>query len=504
MNDRPPEEDRPPEPAPDRQDRLGDGAGAPDLPDEGPDQPAGPGSQAEPPSTPQMDDAPRADPAPQSPLDASPSTPEAEPPGSAGQPEHTTDHDVVEKGDGPPDASGDGDPPDLPSAHEAGTDRAGAPGDGPQSTHQAVTDQEMQAAGAERAADDAASAEAVTENTDRRDASTDNPEHAPMDTTSAAAGDDHGAPDLPPEDKPLAANHAIDDGLVSTSHREGTPASGSGEARERYRPCFLAGTLVQREGQSTPIEAVVPGDRVLGAALGHDMKVGHHRVTKLHRGRTRLAVAVDIGAGTVLCTRGHLFFVPGVGWTRAEQLRVGQPVAEAGGGHLLVSAVRRLRLDEDTVTYDLTVEHVANYFVAAADHLVLVHNGGDDDYDGVRYWFFGKKPRLRDDDVDGLSVWKTTSREDVETLMAHRVNTVGRQVKDPHGYFTQEELDRAGLSYPETESSDPLAEKLSHHSIRPRSAEDYPASLDAAQMDDLRQTLSETAWENVKPSEITC
>jgi hypothetical protein len=282
------------------------------------------------------------------------------------------------------------------------------------------------------------------------------------------------------------------------------PPAAEVKAPGTYRPCFLAGTQVKLAGRPAPIEQVTVGDQVLGADLQRLLPPGPHRVTTLHRGRTRSVARIHVNGASIYSTRAHRFYVTDRGWVPAAELRPGDPLSDAGGATLRVSAVELLALADEAATFDLTVEGASTYFVQAGGRWVLVHNGGPEDFERTIYWFFGNRPRLRPEDLDGLSVWKTTSRADVNTLMDHRVNVVGRPAGDPHGYLTEAQLQEAGLVAPQTPSKDPLASKLSHHSLRPAAAPEYPAELKPAEMEQLSQTATSTPKTVVKPSQVKC
>jgi hypothetical protein len=217
---------------------------------------------------------------------------------------------------------------------------------------------------------------------------------------------------------------------------------------------------------------------------------------------------IDIDGSSVVCTAGHRFFVPDSGWVRADELTAGQPVRTEPGETVAVSRVDRVRLGGSTTTYDLSVGGVENYFVGVGRHWVLVHNGGDDDkYNRTLYWHFDKVPTVRDNDVDGLSVWKTESRDDVNKMMDRRVNKVGRKPnKDQYLVMTPEQVESAGLKCPETPSKDKLATEdgLKHHSLRPGDV-DENKELSEAEMADLQKKLDgeKEKWEKVKPKDVT-
>jgi hypothetical protein len=288
--------------------------------------------------------------------------------------------------------------------------------------------------------------------------------------------------------------------------QEAQPKKEGQSEKKPYKPCFLAGTMVRRSGGEVAIERVAVGDRVLGVPLPA-LDAGYYAVTGLHRGTTRSALGISIDGFRVMCTAGHRFSVPGTGWVRADELTPGQRVQTELGREVTVSGVQRVQLGEYTTTYDLSVGDVENYFVKVGGHWVLVHNGGDDDqYNRTLYWHFDRNPKLDSRDTDGLSVWKTTSRDDVNTLMAHRHEVDKRDPrKEQYLCMTPEQLDRAGYDCPKTPSDNALAKKLDHHSIRPKDAEKYPAKLDEAQRNELQGRLQgeKQNWEKVKMKDVT-
>jgi hypothetical protein len=227
-------------------------------------------------------------------------------------------------------------------------------------------------------------------------------------------------------------------------------------------------------------------------------------VRAVHRGSTRIAIRIDVGGTSIYSTRAHLFHLPSRGWVRAAELRAGDALTDAGTGALLVDAVERIALGDDAITFNLTVDDVSTFFVRAGTGWVLVHNGGPGDFGGPLYWIFGKKPNLRPTDVDGLSVWKTTSEAEVQVLMDHRVNVTGRSVGDPHFCLTEAEVQSAGLVAPQTPSVDPLVAKLPHHSLRPAEAPAYPHELTPPEMTRLTEQLNTVPKTIIKPSQVKC
>ena len=126
------------------------------------------------------------------------------------------------------------------------------------------------------------------------------------------------------------------------------------------------------------------------------------------------------------------------------------------------------------------------------------------------YWFFGKEPRVRASgsiiDTDGLSVWRTDSIEDVNTLFDSRVNQSNRKTSDPHGYFTEDQLKSADMVAPKTpgDPKNPLTGQLDHHSVRPATNADPKTDLSTPEIEQLDGKLKQIKTPVVKPSQLKC
>ncbi|MCA9239245.1 MAG: hypothetical protein KDA37_03560 [Planctomycetales bacterium] len=143
------------------------------------------------------------------------------------------------------------------------------------------------------------------------------------------------------------------------------------ERHTRVRPpgmsCFVAGTPVWTRTGLAPIESLSPGDLV----LSQDLATGEYRFRPVLTTTTRTAsptLEIAVHGQSVQTTLGHPFWLPGVGWRMAKELKAGdkllavaQPVeietiAEAG----------------DQVAFNLVVEGAGNYFVGQDG--LLVHD----------------------------------------------------------------------------------------------------------------------------------
>ncbi len=257
-----------------------------------------------------------------------------------------------------------------------------------------------------------------------------------------------------------------------------------------YRPCFLAGTKVLTPSGPVNIEDLAGGSQV--QSLGDDSPgfLANFDVTATLIGKTEKVIEIIGDGGNLLATRDHQFLVAGEGWMPAKSLETSHRLTTPNG-ELRISSVREIELAGNQATYNITVDIAHTYFVLLGESWVLVHN--DDPFGRELYWLFGKKPDLRPGDVDGLSIWKTNSRAEVNTFFETRVheNLPPRSINDVHSYYTADQL--ANLEIVRTPSENILSERgLEHYSLRPKEVSADPAyRLTEAEMTLLESKLSE-------------
>jgi hypothetical protein len=274
-----------------------------------------------------------------------------------------------------------------------------------------------------------------------------------------------------------------------------------------YRACFVAGTRVATPSGDIAIETVGAEQEVLARPDGAEL--GPYPVVAASSGWSESLYEIGVAGASLRCTPNHRFWVVQRGWVPASRLVEGDRLETLAGDHRLVEHVVAGAQADPVPTYELRVPIADSYFVLAGSVAVRVHNNELTDpslYNRVLYWIFGKKANLRPGDLDGLSVWRTNSFDDVRTFQETRVNLDGRV--DWNAYYTQEQLDAAGIKVPET-PGDPganLTGKLPHHSLRPASAPDYPADLTAENLEVLNGTLrsQEMKPTAMQPKEFKC
>lgn len=141
-----------------------------------------------------------------------------------------------------------------------------------------------------------------------------------------------------------------------------------------YRPfvrtvsCFIAGTPVYTESGPQPIETVRPGDRV----LSQDPNTGElafklvQNVTVRPPSKLR---KITLGGSDIVTTLGHPFWVNGIGWTMAKELKPGQQLHSLNGASEIVKVEELAKPDR---AYNLVIADFNSYFVGSAN--VLVHD----------------------------------------------------------------------------------------------------------------------------------
>jgi hypothetical protein len=72
---------------------------------------------------------------------------------------------------------------------------------------------------------------------------------------------------------------------------------------------------------------------------------------------------------------------------------------------------------------------------------------------------FGKA-NGRSTDIDGISMWKTNNKRDVDNMFKIRKGIAGRPSSDAHNAYTKEQLAEKGVKVNETPGDGPLNKVL--------------------------------------------
>jgi hypothetical protein len=143
-----------------------------------------------------------------------------------------------------------------------------------------------------------------------------------------------------------------------------------GRPEDTYRSvpsCFVRGTPVWTKLGLRPIETLEVGDLV----LSQDIKTGELDY-KYIIGRTIRpssgVLKVSLASEEITATKGHPFWVAGMGWQMAKELADGSPLHSLNGG-AIVQTIAPL---PDAEAYNLIIADFSTYFVGESG--LLVHD----------------------------------------------------------------------------------------------------------------------------------
>ena len=135
--------------------------------------------------------------------------------------------------------------------------------------------------------------------------------------------------------------------------------------------CFVAGTMVETENGSVPIEEITAGMLV----YAHNPDTGEtelKEVVQTFVNETNELVHIKVNGEEIISTPTHPFWVPEKGWTDAIQLRAGDRLQLLNGEYVVVEQVQHELLESPVTVYNFEVEDFHTYYVS--DSAVLVHN----------------------------------------------------------------------------------------------------------------------------------
>jgi hypothetical protein len=122
--------------------------------------------------------------------------------------------------------------------------------------------------------------------------------------------------------------------------------------------CFAAGTPVWTETGLLPIQTIEVGDRVLAQDI-ESGELSYKPVLQTTENPPKALLSVQIGDETIVCTKGHRFWISGTGWTMARQLEP-QALLHTATGNVPVWSVKPAPAAK---TYNLVVDGFHTYFV---------------------------------------------------------------------------------------------------------------------------------------------
>jgi hypothetical protein len=165
-------------------------------------------------------------------------------------------------------------------------------------------------------------------------------------------------PEPRPREFPRFRNMAMNE--PAARFRNGTPLALGGS-------CFVPGTPVWTPAGAVAIDELAIGEFVL-AQNPHTGEIDFRPILAVTVGKPVQVHELVLPNETIGTTRGHRFWVPGLGWEMAKELTPGERMLTFGGSVELGSS-----RDGDTVScYNLVVDGFHTYFVGASR--VLVHD----------------------------------------------------------------------------------------------------------------------------------
>jgi len=131
--------------------------------------------------------------------------------------------------------------------------------------------------------------------------------------------------------------------------------------------CFPAGTPVETSTGPLAIEQIKPGDCVL-AQNPDSGELAFKPVMAVTVRPTSPVIEVTIDGETIRATRGHPFWVDGIGWQMAKELKAGQWLHTLAGPKQIDSATQQ----GEAECHNLVVADFNSYFVGQKQ--ILVHD----------------------------------------------------------------------------------------------------------------------------------
>lgn len=146
---------------------------------------------------------------------------------------------------------------------------------------------------------------------------------------------------------------------MNTRMQQGAPA------------CFVAGTLVLTAAGLVAIENIKVGDKVI-ATDPETFKTAEKEVLETYIRKVPQLVHLVINKELIVTTIDHPFYVKGIGFVNAGELKIGEQLINSDGEICFVEKKTMELCETSETVYNLQVEDYHTYYVG--ENEILVHN----------------------------------------------------------------------------------------------------------------------------------
>ena len=171
--------------------------------------------------------------------------------------------------------------------------------------------------------------------------------------------------------KDVTSLSKVSDIDMNTKTQETADAESGKCAKGEGIGCFIAGTKVKTVDGEKNIEDVKAGDYVL-AENPETGEQGYKEVVRTYIHEKTAIVHVFVGEEEIETTVEHPFYVEGVGFVSAGELKAGNIIRTSEGKNLPIDKIEIAELEEPVLVYNFEVADFHTYYVS--DLGVLVHN----------------------------------------------------------------------------------------------------------------------------------
>ena len=140
---------------------------------------------------------------------------------------------------------------------------------------------------------------------------------------------------------------------------------------EKTDTCFVAGTLIETENGSLPIELILVGMKVY-ATDPNTGEIALKDVLNTFVRKSSELIHITVNGEKITTTPTHPFWVPQKGWVDAIQLRAGDRLQLLNGEYVIIEQIQHEILETPITVYNFEVAKLHTYYVSKSQ--ILVHN----------------------------------------------------------------------------------------------------------------------------------